>query len=485
MKRLLFILACSIIAFTAKANKSIEPAQIDSVSYALGHMYTVFQLEYDNSLLRGKSDYEEYMHGLEERICSKTLSSDSSYIMSYSLGGMQGVFMTDGHHNDKDMTLFPYIMEGVRKVAEGRIILPADTIEAITTLEQHGKDDIKSEDLTEDALREFFMAYGIMKTFPPGIQEYINGIRPGTDIKFNRQAYASGMADMLESFVTREPKSAYEQGKIVGISANMIKMERQGFSVQSFIAGAKATLALGEQLIEKELLEGIASKWLERENVAVEESNNDEVEKIKEYASSLDIELSTPYSVNWTVTASKVATYQSPVSRIFYDFLQGYEIKDSILYGVLMVQGIEKTSALYDAIDSKVKNCPLPKGYKWFYGKREDETLTLGIMETSDTFNATACEALVEFSHRFGVIGVPFSFDKAGAKMWAKFTKANIGNNIAMFINGIFASAPRINSQITGGRCSVNGLPAEDVNRLFKGAVPVKPTVPTDSIEIE
>lgn len=488
MKRLLSILVCSIIAFTAQANKftGIEP--LDSASYAIGYQYTASLLIEDTGLMRNKNDYEEYIRGLQDNILDYALYADSSYVMSYSVGGMLGVFMTDGHSNKDYLALFRYVIEGLRKASEGRLVLPTDTIEAMAVLERHGRKDKNFSDIDEKAKREFFTAYGIMKAFQPGIQEYINELKPGTSVILNRQAYAKGMADVLEACINGEPKSAYELGKTISFSAKTILMGHEDFTTQSFhsfIAGAKAALDLGEQLIAKKVLEEMIKKERAQDSVVAEESNNNEVEKITEYASSLDIELSTPYSVNWTVTASKVATEQSPASRIFHDFLQGYEIKDSILYGVLMVQGIEKTSALYDAIDSKVKGFPLPKGYKWFYGKREDETLILGIMDTSDTFNATACEALVELSNRLGVIGVPFSFDKAGAKMWAKFTKANIGNNIAMFINGIFASAPRINSQITGGRCSVNGLPAEDVNRLFKGAVPVKPTVPTDSIEIE
>ena len=101
MKRLLSILICSIIAFTAQANKltGIEP--LDSTSYTIGYQCTASLLMEDTGLMRNKNDYEEYIRGLEENILDYAFYADSSYVMSYSVGGMLGVFITN-HHSKKD-----------------------------------------------------------------------------------------------------------------------------------------------------------------------------------------------------------------------------------------------------------------------------------------------------------------------------------------------------------------------------------------------
>ena len=69
------------------------------------------------------------------------------------------------------------------------------------------------------------------------------------------------------------------------------------------------------------------------------------------------------------------------------------------------------------------------------------------------------------------VVGLSFRFggdehiDKAAE--WAAFTSSNIGRPVVMEINGEAVMAPVVNSEITGGACSVTTTSFEEVERLL------------------
>ena len=52
---------------------------------------------------------------------------------------------------------------------------------------------------------------------------------------------------------------------------------------------------------------------------------------------------------------------------------------------------------------------------------------------------------------------VSIEFDEQGAKTWADFTTANVGERVAILINGRVLSAPSIQSPITGGTAQIVG----------------------------
>ena len=53
-----------------------------------------------------------------------------------------------------------------------------------------------------------------------------------------------------------------------------------------------------------------------------------------------------------------------------------------------------------------------------------------------------------------GNIQVAFKF--MDASEWAKITRSNIGNRLAVFVNGQLMNAPQVNAAITSGNCSVS-----------------------------
>ena len=67
---------------------------------------------------------------------------------------------------------------------------------------------------------------------------------------------------------------------------------------------------------------------------------------------------------------------------------------------------------------------------------------------------------------------VTIEFDDEGARTWSDFTTANVGNQVAMLINGRVLSAPTIESPITGGTTQILGrFTADQADQLARQLV--------------
>lgn len=66
-------------------------------------------------------------------------------------------------------------------------------------------------------------------------------------------------------------------------------------------------------------------------------------------------------------------------------------------------------------------------------------------------------EAREEYSSRGGSAEVSMAMNATGARTWARLTADNIGNSIAIVLDGYVYSAPGVSSEITGGRSSITG----------------------------
>lgn len=79
------------IAFVAGVVFAAEP--VDSTSYAYGHQSTLFIMAGENDLMRSHDDFEDYIRGLQENYRDPSQMNDSSYMISYMLGGMEAFFL--------------------------------------------------------------------------------------------------------------------------------------------------------------------------------------------------------------------------------------------------------------------------------------------------------------------------------------------------------------------------------------------------------
>lgn len=73
---------------------------------------------------------------------------------------------------------------------------------------------------------------------------------------------------------------------------------------------------------------------------------------------------------------------------------------------------------------------------------------------------------------------VELNFDDEGSRLFAEITKANIGKQVAIFLDGVPISQPVVNEEITGGKAVISGNFTVDearilVGRLNAGALPL------------
>ena len=85
-------------------------------------------------------------------------------------------------------------------------------------------------------------------------------------------------------------------------------------------------------------------------------------------------------------------------------------------------------------------------------------------------------DAQDEFDN-FGRPCVSMQMNGEGARLWAQLTKANVGKAVAIVLDGVVYSAPRVNSEIEGGNSEISGnFTIEDTkdlaNTLKSGRMP-------------
>jgi SecD/SecF fusion protein len=78
---------------------------------------------------------------------------------------------------------------------------------------------------------------------------------------------------------------------------------------------------------------------------------------------------------------------------------------------------------------------------------------------------------------QFGKPEVSMTMNSDGAREWAALTKANVGKAVAIVLDGVVYSAPRVNQEISGGQSSISGnFTIEDTkdlaNTLKSGRMP-------------
>ena len=96
-------------------------------------------------------------------------------------------------------------------------------------------------------------------------------------------------------------------------------------------------------------------------------------------------------------------------------------------------------------------------------------------------------DARDEFNSVTGRPTVNMEMNSDGARRWASLTKANVGRAIAIVLDGVVYSAPRVNSEITGGSSEISGnFTIEDTkdlaNTLKSGRMPAPARIVQEDI---
>jgi preprotein translocase subunit SecD len=100
----------------------------------------------------------------------------------------------------------------------------------------------------------------------------------------------------------------------------------------------------------------------------------------------------------------------------------------------------------------------------------------LGIRENEEMSGEVITDARVAFT-KMNQPKVTMSMNSTGARKWARLTGANVGNNVAIVMDGVVYSNATIQSRISGGNTEITGLQsraeAQDIVTVLKsGAMP-------------
>ena len=147
------------------------------------------------------------------------------------------------------------------------------------------------------------------------------------------------------------------------------------------------------------------------------------------------------------------------------------------------------TAAINKAIYSQVAKQVLPTDLRLMWSAKPTDNIQakniyeLHALKVTTTNGRAPLEGDVitdasdQFNHVTGAPEVSMSMNSEGARRWSELTKANIGKAIAIVLDGVVYTSPRILSQIDGGQSSITGnFTIEDTkdlaNTLKSGRMP-------------
>ena len=150
---------------------------------------------------------------------------------------------------------------------------------------------------------------------------------------------------------------------------------------------------------------------------------------------------------------------------------------------------VRDTAAINKLIYSKLAKQVLPSGVKLLWGAKPADGLSVknifelyALKVTTTTGRAplegdVITDAKDQFDQVTGQPQVSMTMNTDGARRWAALTKANIDKAIAIVLDGVVYSAPRVKGEITGGQSSITGsFTIEDTkdlaNTLKSGRMP-------------
>ena len=171
---------------------------------------------------------------------------------------------------------------------------------------------------------------------------------------------------------------------------------------------------------------------------------------------------------------------------------------------------VRDTAAINKIIYSEVAKHVLPSDLKLLWSAKPADNLKvknifeLHALKVTTTTGRAPLEGdvITDAKDEFDQMGSPvvsMKMNTEGARKWAQMTKANVGKAIAIVLDGVVYSAPRVNGEIDGGSSQISGnFTIEDTkdlaNTLKSGRMPaparivqeevVGPTLGAQSIQM-
>ena len=430
--------------------RGVEP--IDTASYVEGFMSAITMIE---EFGMEESEVESFVKGIDDNRIDNRLLADSSLFMSYSLGAMQGIYITDGvsgEESEKSDRLHCMI-RGMRRVASGNVVLPADTVEAKKVLEENTQ-----EHDSADICRRY-ECLGLMKAFSGDIQSLMDEMTPGRNIVADRLAFSSGLADMIELSILK-PESGYDLGRYIASPIIFIRL-RKNFNVDDYYAGAKMAVGIGEPRLNKDDIAAFIEQKYRNRDDEIEYRNSRE-----------NRDVSGTYNVDWSVVMYPVAKVKVESDSVTSIFMSVLELIDAeLMYDACIIEIESEQVSSVDKAHKVLKtiNTPLPEGFEWFGKKGKDGKFVLAVVESNNCFLGHASVASIKYNIDTPETAVAFDFDGNGKQDFAQFTSDNINRYVTMVINDVYTGTPRINSEIEAGHC-FTWMSGDEIDKLFDDA---------------
>ncbi len=302
MKRILFHLLSSFMTFAfpcvfaqgawagighmkyERADDTTE--SLDSVSYAFGEMIIRSFVGISDSIAPpfelNKENLAEFIRGFEENITYLKYSQDTIKNISFHLGAMQAIFLSDGIHSQRDSIPYDCILAGLMKVVNHELTLPQDTIKINVYMKSlpMDKDPI---DMPDEEKCNFFTYYGIMKGLQPGLQQFIfeQTGKHEDEIPAYYEAYAAGFAMMIKSMALSVKEesgvelSPYDYGVSIMSTDILLRSMSFHFSGADFLDGCRAAAGLSKRKMTAEESDRIISNIKKEEPIIIQENQTD------------------------------------------------------------------------------------------------------------------------------------------------------------------------------------------------------------------
>ena len=149
---------------------------------------------------------------------------------------------------------------------------------------------------------------------------------------------------------------------------------------------------------------------------------------------------------------------------------------------------VRDTAAINKLIHGQVAKQVLPSDLKLLWGAKPAEGLSKKNVYELYALKVTSADGRARMEgdvitdakdqfDQFGRPEVSMTMNSEGAREWAALTKANVGKAIAIVLDGVVYSAPRVTREIDGGQSSISGnFTIEDTkdlaNTLKSGRMP-------------
>lgn len=156
------------------------------------------------------------------------------------------------------------------------------------------------------------------------------------------------------------------------------------------------------------------------------------------------------------------------------------------------------TSAVNRVLADKLLSSIVPRDMMFLWdAKSNNEVVALHAVKISTRDGKAILDGSVivdasqDFNYR-GDVEVTMQMNSEGAKAWAKMTRENVGNRIAIVLDKYVQSAPVVNGEIPNGRSSISMgsgtraeqiREAEDLSNILKaGALPAPATIVDEAV---